>query len=448
MNIRLKAIFLTVLLAVTVLLATSCGENDSPYEGYDESGYTVSVKYDANGGSFTTNTSVLIDSYNPEDFPDGKLPLISPDNSGRVTPLTPKRSGYFLAGWYTEREAVLDENGNHLDHDGNIASVSGNDPAYVYGGLWNFENDRFTIEAGKSYSATEPAVTLYAAWVPEFKFEFYTKDGAELLGSTTINPLVSTTLTLPAWNVQSGEMDNNDFPSVSGKTFSGAYLGVQLADQITASTVEHSGIFNPETAGYEDNVMKIYLDLLDGQWFRISTVDQFIKNAQPSGHYIIEADLDFEGKSWPLSTGTFRGSIIGNGHSFSNITVKQSSMGTSGGLFANLAATAVFENLNIVNATYTLAKGSRTNGATYGLFAGTVSEGAKITGVTVTGRFIVSSDAQIPGVYNIGLVAGIGYDLTSIDFSGITAEALDDSKLNLATVTTDGNEITVTVTRK
>lgn len=448
MKNRLKAIFLTVILTVTVLLLTSCGDEGTPYDEYDNDGYTVSIKFDANGGTFTTNTSVLIDSYNPDDFSDGKLPLIAPDNSSRVTPLSPKKSGYFLAGWYTQREAVLDANGNHLDHDGNIAAESGNDPAYVYGDLWNFESDKFTIDASKTYSATEPALTLYAAWVPEFVFEFYSKDGAELIGKKTINPLSNMTITLPAWNLSTGEMNVNDFPSVPSKTFNGAYLGKDLSDKISSLTVDHSGVFNQETATYDDHVMKIYVDFIDGDWFKISTAEQFIKNATPSGNYIIEADLDFAGKSWPLSTATFRGSIIGNGHNFSNISAKQNSLGNNGGLFATIAGSAVLENINFVNATYTLAKGSRTNGATFGLLTGTVSEGATITGVTLSGKIVVSSNAQIPNIYNVGLVAGIGYDMTGIDLTGITAEALDDSKLYIATVTVDGNEVSVDISRK
>ena len=61
MNKKLRVILLAVIALITVLLVTSC--DGSPYADYDKAGYEVSVKYDANGGTFTAGTSVIVDTY-------------------------------------------------------------------------------------------------------------------------------------------------------------------------------------------------------------------------------------------------------------------------------------------------------------------------------------------------------------------------------------------------
>ena len=49
-----------LLLLATVFLATACGGETTPYDDNDAAGYTVSVRYDANGGFFATSTSVIM----------------------------------------------------------------------------------------------------------------------------------------------------------------------------------------------------------------------------------------------------------------------------------------------------------------------------------------------------------------------------------------------------
>ena len=99
---------LVVVMAVAVLaVLAGCAGQETPYEKNDAMDYTVSVKYDANGGVFTTNTTVIVDSYNLQQLPksaDGKaqIALITPDHTDRGNnAFTATRTGYFLAG-YTE----------------------------------------------------------------------------------------------------------------------------------------------------------------------------------------------------------------------------------------------------------------------------------------------------------------------------------------------------------
>ena len=100
---------LAALVLATVLVLTGCRAELTPYETNNDKGYTVSVRYDANGGIFTTNTSVIVDSYNLADLPkdsngDVKIPLLEPNHPNRgKEAFTAVKNGYFLAGWYAQR---------------------------------------------------------------------------------------------------------------------------------------------------------------------------------------------------------------------------------------------------------------------------------------------------------------------------------------------------------
>ena len=63
-----KALLAACLLLVTMLFLNGCAPNKTPYELNDLDNFTVSIKYDANGGLFTDNTTVITDSYNIADL--------------------------------------------------------------------------------------------------------------------------------------------------------------------------------------------------------------------------------------------------------------------------------------------------------------------------------------------------------------------------------------------
>ena len=86
MKLRIKTVLLTLLALGSVCLFTACGSEKTPYDINNEENYTVSVKFDANGGVFTTNTSVIVDSYNVSAMnadEDGyvEIPLLTPDDT-------------------------------------------------------------------------------------------------------------------------------------------------------------------------------------------------------------------------------------------------------------------------------------------------------------------------------------------------------------------------------
>ena len=114
MNQKIKAIALAALLLVTLIFVTGCAQEISPYEQNTMDGYSVSVRYDANGGFFTTNTSIIVDSYDLSQLPtDGsgnaQAALLAPEDARRGNDaFTAIKSGHFLAGWYTERTETAD----------------------------------------------------------------------------------------------------------------------------------------------------------------------------------------------------------------------------------------------------------------------------------------------------------------------------------------------------
>ena len=459
MTKRIKTVIAVAITVLLLLTVTSCGII-TPYDKYDEEGYSVSVKYDANGGSFTTNTTVIVDTTSLDSLKtnaDGmkELPLISPSdpNRGQGNAFTPTKSGYFLAGWYTERTAVTD-NGNVLDIDGNIQAETGKEIAYTYSGKWNF-GDKYLIDPDAEYTASEPVITLYAAWVPEFKYEFYNADGTELLGSVSFNPTVNNTITLPEWDLDNGILAYNGIPEINGKTY--VSLSTEIGGEAyVGTTLTHTGVFNPADATAENNVMKVYLELAEGKWYRIFTAQQFIKNAAANGCYYIEQDLDFGGKWTAAFQNKFTGKIIGNGHTFYNVAHKQNSAALNNALFGQIDAKATIENLTFVNATYTITKGSTTQGASFGLLAGVIAEGATVTGVSLTdSTIIIEAGYQLnfPKNYNFNLVAGLGSSYADVTLNTVgvmTTEYTVGSTTYYVEVAInhDNNDVTVTTGKR
>jgi hypothetical protein len=196
-----------------------------------------------------------------------------------------------------------------------------------------------------------------------------------------------------------------------------------------------------------DGTIRLYTTWMEGTWFRISTPKQLYDNARLGGSYIIEADLDFTGMLWPtvFSTGDYAGTIVGNGHTISNVTVLQGDNSKiNGGLFGVLTSSASITDLKLENITYRMVAGSRMQGPNYGLLAGTVQEGATITGVTLTGTIEIGKDCYRPNDYNVGLVCGAG-QVEGIDMSGITV-TVEDPDNNTARVEVDPvtGEVTLT----
>lgn len=435
MKLRIKAIFAVCLLIAVLGLLAGCAPEKTPYEINDGDGYNVSVKFDANGGIFTTNTPVIVDSFNISkmQLTDGfaQIPLLAPDNTLRGNDaFTAIKNGYFLAGWYAEKTETLDENGN---------------PCTVYGGKWDFEQDRLSVDTSKDYTASEPVLTLYAAWVPLFEINFYDLTTGEFLNTLTFDPGIDGEITVPAWDTETGTIDMYDFPEIKDYTFAGAYYDAAGTNKVETPAVVHPGVVDYTNGMAKNHSLDLYVDYMEGEWYRIYNVDQFLENASVAGCYEIYADLDFEGKNWPTSLmyGSFTGTIRGNGHTFKNINLEQTNNSkVNAGLFGYLTETASVSDLTLKNLTFTIKAGTRVTGTCFGLFAGTVSDQAQITNVQIlSGKLQIDANCYFGTEdYVIGLVSGMGN--TGIDHSGITCAVVGDEPEKI-TATVSGSTVTL-----
>ncbi len=434
-----KTLLVTLMLLATLLLVTACVDNSTPYDNNNAEGYTVSVKFDANGGYFTTNTSVIIDSYNISALSTNaggnvELALLSPEDTirGKGNYFTPTKNDYFLAGWYTERT----ETGK--DADGN--------PVYSYANKWDFENGVFEVDASKEYVSSEPVLTLYAAWIPMFEINFYSVTDGELIGNYSYNPTLVDEIKVPEWG-EDGAMEMYEFPTKNGYTFDGAFYDKD-ATKPAEGTVIHPGTVNEANGTAENPVMDLYVDMIEGEWFHIYSLEQFKDNAKINGSYILHTDLDFMAgteneEAWPSSLmyGTFTGTIEGNGHKIMNVNLEQNNISkVNAGLFGTLGAGAQLKDLSFENITFTVKAGTRTPGASFGLLAGTISGEAVVANVKILNSTLQVDEAAYFGTedYVIGKVCGMGY-IEAIDYSGITCKVVgDEGKLVLLD---NGNEI-------
>lgn len=394
MNLKNKAILTVLLLLVTVLFVTGCSQEATPYQINDADAYNVSVKFDANGGYFGTNTTVIVDAYNLSQVPDEGIALLAPDNEVRgIDAYTAQNPGYFLAGWYAERTET--ENG------------------YTYGRKWNFETDRLTVDPKGTYTSSEPVMTLYAVWVPKFAIEFYDLDSGELLQTYEFNPNDADEILVPQWDEETGAIEMYDFPQRDGYTFAAAYYDAAGTQLVDTAAVVHPGSVDMATGAAQDATMQLYLTYTEGEWYRIYNVEQFLDNASVSGNYELYADLDFEGRIWPTSLmhGNFSGSIRGNGHTMRNITAEQTNNSkVNTGLFGVLTETASISDVTFENVTMTIKGGTRVAGSSFGLLAGTISGQAQLSDVKVVGSALQIDAACYFGTddYVIGLLCGMG----------------------------------------
>ncbi len=438
---KIKYLLALTLLLAALLLVTGCSQEKTPYQINDSENYTVSIKYDANGGSFTTNTSVIVDTYSLSDLPVGangkaQVALITPDDParGKTNAFPAVKSGYFLTGWYATRtETGVDDAGN---------------PVYAYADKWDFENGLLELDVNGTYSAEEPQLTLYAAWAPMLQVEFCQVGSDEVLSTYAFAPTEGTELAVPAWNTETGAIEMYKFPVLDGHTFEGAFLDKDGKQPITGSSIAHPGVVDEATGAVENGSLRLYVSYIPGNWYHIYNVDQFVKNANINNSLEIHADLDFTDKIWPsnLMTGSYTGTIHGNGHTLSNITIShRDTKRLNAGLFGRVDSGAVIEDVVFENVSFTIAKGVMNSGTSYGLLAGSVADGAQLSGVKIlSGTIYIDSDCYFADVdYAIGLVCGMG-EYGDIDYSGISCLPSGNAPEKV-TIAIDGNAVTVDI---
>ena len=445
----IKRIIVAALAVATVGALSACSQWETPFDELDKSGSTVSVRFDVGDGMFAGATTdvFVIDVFDPTRFAtnsDGnyEIPLVTPDSALRGdSAFEVSRTGYFLAGWYTEKTPRTDESGRPLDDFGQPTEVSGLPQGYVFSGKWDFEQDKLEVDSNKEYSSENYALTLYAAWIPYYNFEFYSAGSSEPYATVSTKEL-----TVPTW--KDGALAMKNFPKIENKTLEGVYLDAELTS-LAGSSI--TGAVDYERGISLTPTVKVYTTWREGNWFKIENVQQFLSRASADGSYELLADLDFTGKTWPraFSQNDYTGTIIGNGYKMSNITVEQTNTKLFySGLFASLTDSVKIENVTFENVTFNLRQGSVMTGASFGLFAGKVSSLATFDEVTVSGTFAVYPDVN---TFNdscfYGLVIGSGSIPEGINGEGVTHAVMDDGlNKNTLTVTVDPatGEISIT----
>ncbi|MBR6514149.1 MAG: hypothetical protein IKT46_04860 [Clostridia bacterium] len=302
----LKVLLITVFAVSCCLLIAGCSDLSTPYDINNKDGYTVSVKFDANGGTFGDNASlsVMVDSFDPT--VSTEIALLSPDDPARgdTNSFVAQKSESFLVGWYRDR-------------------IDNGDGTFSYSGKWDFENDRLTVDPEGSYSADEPVMTLYAAWQPRFKVEFYDLDSSELLDTYIFDPNYGLEINIPFVDEKKGEYKMYKFPEKSGYTFKNVYIDEAATQAIDTTTYLHPGVIDYDNAVVSGETLKLYVEWTQGEWYYIYDAKQLKKHADTDSNLVICADLDLEGKGWPedLLDKDFSGTVIGNGHTVSNFDI-------------------------------------------------------------------------------------------------------------------------------
>lgn len=412
------AAFCAVALIIGVVLAIING-NRGYYSDFNDQGYTVSIKFDSNGGSFKGSDSSIVDLYNPEDIGSEGLKILAPDDSGRKeNAMSVSNPEHFLAGWYT-----------------NMEPIDKNDPSkgYRYYGKWDFETSRLRLDPSKNYSAEEPALTLYAAWVPYYVFEIYTNDenGKPYL----LTSVSAIELTIPEWEDYGVTLKMDNFPEREGYTLEEVYYlddGVKVEGILSESGNRKyiTGEWDPDTATSKTPVIKLLTTWQEGERYRIYSTDDFVKNADPKGYYELYADLDFTNDEWPKAflNEKFSGKIYGNNFKIMNVGFRSTSRSSfSNGLFSAVDSSAYFENLTFENITHIIDLMEVAPNATFGLFAGSISQGASFKNVKINGKIVFADSCEsLIGKTDltIGKVTGAG----STD--GITAGKITFVKEN------------------
>ena len=266
MKKRMMIKLIAVLLMAFAMSLTACA-GGGVYEELAGNGYTVRVRFDGGGAvvNETANTTI-VEVYDESDTVTrgGKtgIAILAPDNALRGPDATFKlamtdgESNFFQAGWYTSRTPRTDSAGNPVDAYGALTSESGREQAYVYSGKWDFDKD---VIDPATYANGE--LTLYAAWIPFYKYEFYLQDGD---GFGLLTSMSRIDVRAPEFDEDDGEYTMRDFPRLpEGKVFTGAYFDEALTKAVPERIDGDNTFVDFEKGIQTSYVIKIYITAED-----------------------------------------------------------------------------------------------------------------------------------------------------------------------------------------
>ena len=151
MKKKLILLISALLLLATVICLSACAQWEPPYSSLDKSGYKVSIRFDAGEAKVKGKNEITVveafDLSTADDAADGKkaIKILDPEDERRGLGLISlDYANHFLAGWYTQRTEIVNEDG----------TVS-----YEYANKWDFEKDKVSKD-----------LTLTAKWEPYLSF--------------------------------------------------------------------------------------------------------------------------------------------------------------------------------------------------------------------------------------------------------------------------------------
>ena len=444
MKHKFTAIIILALLSALCLGVTACSDGNV-VDDYVAKGYNVVVTYDPSGAKFIGKEgNMLVDAYNVSAYDETngtiEIKLVEPTERSIINQrVSLVKTGSFVVGWYRTRETVKNADGKVVDEDGNVlterngAYYNEQDveviPAYKYSNLWNFDTD--TVKYTKGSGLYE--MTLYAGWVDYYEFDYYAKNEKgewEKYDSSAFDYKAAITsgsdknaIFLPEY--ENGAMNYTHkyssgeeyvFPKISDTTFVNAYLDEDMTMPVS-STYVHTGTLDLDTCTPQGRVVNIYVDVIEGERYRISSAEQITSHVNPRGYYELLNDVDFQGKSWPVlfSNSTFYGKFYsseGNEFAISNVSAKYNSSSSEanyGGLFGAIDSSAVVENVVFDNVTVDIVStAARLRYASFALFAGNIADDATVS-ATLRGELKLRINGQIAvdgQTCSINLVAG------------------------------------------
>lgn len=419
MKKRFRRVFIATTLMVAALASSifaACSYGVNQEENKRKEGYSCCVTYDANGGTFgsnTTRTYALVKENSPAPAP-GYV-----DERTQASIKLPTRRDFQLVEEAKDDgdedkndEAILtrswflaktDEDGNVIyegEGDEKVAVLESEEP-------WDFIKNKVTTD-----------ITLVAQWSEVFRYQIYlvdkSADGAreqKEIRTYTVEPGDTIIDKLYNKDKSTGNyVRRADYikVSVSNYTLLDFYmdesLTVPLADNYVHPGRHEMEVteINPDTQKEETttistNVVNIYVKYLSGRYDLISNNN--LKSLTEASKWYLLEDVDFSAKEQTALT-KFNGEIHGNGYAIKNLTVSSIAVKPTGGygahsLFGML--NGLIENVKFENVTLNVQTKYGTNvpgEQRASFFAYSFSEDGQMKDVTLDGCRILFTHAS------------------------------------------------------
>ena len=184
-----------------------------------------------------------------------------------------QKSGYHIEGWYQTKKTNPDGSVEYFDK-------------------WDFATSRMTIDG----------VTLYAKWEENrtYKYELYYKD---INGNDCY---------LDGYECKEGAKFSDTL--IRNKTVKG-YTTLGYLDEFGNpwnNNFKHPG-------GDADLTIKVYLDLIEGEYTVVKTARQFKNALSRNQNIYLFNDIDYDEDE--INFESYSGTILGNGYTISNFTI-------------------------------------------------------------------------------------------------------------------------------